>query len=160
GPGGGTEHRRASRCRRGGFRCGWAGARAVPMGPARTQAQSHPRRGTRVGDPRAARDPWQPGARRQTAWHHACRAQKTGREGRDFGGIEYQITDVTEPSLLLLIPAYNEERRLDPVLRDYARYFRDEYQGKFQLVVVLNGCVDDTIGVVRRVAAEFASVGA
>jgi glycosyltransferase involved in cell wall biosynthesis len=67
---------------------------------------------------------------------------------------------VTEPSLLLLIPAYNEERRIEPVLRDYARYFRDRYQGKFQLVVVLNGCTDDTIGVVRRVAAEFPSVSA
>src|SRR5436190_24262152 len=65
---------------------------------------------------------------------------------------------VTEPSLLLLIPAYNEERRIEPVLRDYARYFQDQYRGKFQLVVVLNGCSDNTIGVVRRVAAEFPSI--
>ena len=63
-----------------------------------------------------------------------------------------------EPSLLLLIPAYNEERRIEPVLREYAGYFKEHYQGKFQLVVVLNGCTDDTIGVVRRVAAEFPSV--
>ena len=62
---------------------------------------------------------------------------------------------MTEPSLLLLIPAYNEEHRIEPVLRDYARYFRDSYQGKFQLVVVLNGCRDDTLGVVKRVAEEF-----
>jgi glycosyltransferase involved in cell wall biosynthesis len=62
---------------------------------------------------------------------------------------------VTEPSLLLLIPAYNEEQRIEPVLRDYARYFQDQYQGKFQLVVVLNGCIDNTIGVVQRVAAEY-----
>ena len=47
---------------------------------------------------------------------------------------------MTEPSLLLLIPAYNEERRIEPVLRDYARYFQEHYHGKFQLVVVLNGC--------------------
>ena len=31
---------------------------------------------------------------------------------------------MTEHSLLLLIPAYNEERRIEPVLRDYARYFQ------------------------------------
>jgi glycosyltransferase involved in cell wall biosynthesis len=67
---------------------------------------------------------------------------------------------MSEPSLLLLIPAYNEERRIEPVLRDYGRYFQGHYHGKFQLVVVLNGCKDDTIGVVRRVGADFPSIGA
>ena len=64
------------------------------------------------------------------------------------------------PSLLLLIPAYNEEERLGPVLRDYAEYLRKNYAGPFQLVVVLNGCIDDTIGVVRRVALEFKEISA
>ena len=67
---------------------------------------------------------------------------------------------VPEPSLLLLIPAYNEERRIEPVLRDYARFFQEHYHGKFQLVVVLNGCTDNTLGVVQRVAAEFPAVSA
>jgi glycosyltransferase involved in cell wall biosynthesis len=67
---------------------------------------------------------------------------------------------VTEPSLLLLIPAYNEERRIEPVLRAYGRYFKENYQGDFQLVIVLNGCRDNTIGVIRRVAAEFSSIRA
>jgi len=62
---------------------------------------------------------------------------------------------VTEPSLLLLIPAYNEERRIVHVLQDYAQYFQKEYAGKFQLVVVLNGCRDNTLGVVQRIAAEY-----
>ena len=35
----------------------------------------------------------------------------------------YLPLTVTEPSLLLLIPAYNEEHRIEPVLRDYARLF-------------------------------------
>jgi len=62
---------------------------------------------------------------------------------------------MSEPSLLLLIPAYNEESRIEPVLREYGRYFQREYHGKFQLVVVLNGCKDNTLGVVQKVAAEF-----
>jgi len=67
---------------------------------------------------------------------------------------------VPDPSLLLLIPAYNEERRIEPVLRDYARFFQENYTGNFQIVVVLNGCTDNTIGVVRRVAAEFLTLRA
>ena len=66
----------------------------------------------------------------------------------------------TEASLLLLIPAYNEEERIGPVLKQYAEHFTKEYAGKFQMVVVLNGCVDDTIGVVRRVAADYPCINA
>ena len=55
---------------------------------------------------------------------------------------------------MLLIPAYNEEARIGPVLRDYAVYFAQNHPGKFQLFVVLNGCRDNTLGVVRQVAAE------
>jgi glycosyltransferase involved in cell wall biosynthesis len=65
---------------------------------------------------------------------------------------------VTSPSVLLLIPAYNEEDRIEPVLRDYAKFFQEQYHGKFQLVVVLNGCRDNTLGVVQKVAEEFPSV--
>ena len=64
------------------------------------------------------------------------------------------------PSLLLLIPAYNEQNRIEPVLREYAEYFKRNYAGKFQIVVVLNGCRDDTIGVVRRVAQEYPGISA
>jgi glycosyltransferase involved in cell wall biosynthesis len=67
---------------------------------------------------------------------------------------------VPDPSLLILIPAYNEERRIEPVLRDYAQFFGRNYSGKFQLVVMLNGCTDNTLGVVQRVAAEFPTVRA
>ena len=65
-----------------------------------------------------------------------------------------------DPSLLILIPAYNEEARIEPVLREYAQFFGKNYSGEFQIVVVLNGCTDNTLGVVRRVAAEFPTVHA
>lgn len=65
---------------------------------------------------------------------------------------------VPDPSLLLLIPAYNEEARIEPVLRQYAEFFGKNYNGKFQLVVVLNGCRDNTLGVVQRVAGDFPAV--
>jgi dolichyl-phosphate beta-glucosyltransferase len=65
---------------------------------------------------------------------------------------------VSNPSLLLLIPAYNEEARIEPVLRSYAEFFRRNYTGPFQLVVVLNGCRDHTLAVVQRVAQDFPAV--
>lgn len=65
-----------------------------------------------------------------------------------------------ETSLLLLIPAYNEEHRIGPVLREYAEYFQKNYSGKFRLVVVLNGCRDNTIGVVQAVAERHPAISA
>jgi glycosyltransferase involved in cell wall biosynthesis len=65
---------------------------------------------------------------------------------------------VPEPSLLLLIPAYNEEERIEPVLRETAAYFEQNYSGKVQIVVVLNGCRDNTLGVVQQVAKDHPSV--
>lgn len=66
----------------------------------------------------------------------------------------------TAPSLLLLIPAYNEEQRIEPVLREFGDSFRRHYAGKSQIVVVLNGCKDNTLGVVTRVAADFPEISA
>jgi glycosyltransferase involved in cell wall biosynthesis len=65
-----------------------------------------------------------------------------------------------DPSLLLLIPAYNEEKRIGPVLRQYGEHFRKNYKGPFEIVVVLNGCRDNTIGVVEAAAAEFPEIRA
>lgn len=62
------------------------------------------------------------------------------------------------PSLVLLIPAYNEEQRIGPVLRTFATHFRASYPGRHRIVAVLNGCRDNTLGVVQAVAAEHASV--
>jgi glycosyltransferase involved in cell wall biosynthesis len=65
-----------------------------------------------------------------------------------------------DPSVILLIPAYNEEERIEPVLREFAEHFRRNYSGVFSLVVVLNGCRDNTLGVVQRVAQDYPSVSA
>ena len=59
-----------------------------------------------------------------------------------------------EPSLLLLIPAYNEADRIEPVLRELVDYFTANYAGTFSVVVVLNGCRDNTLDIVKRVAGE------
>lgn len=63
-----------------------------------------------------------------------------------------------DPSLLILIPAYNEEDRIEPTLREYADFFGKNYAGKCEIVVVLNGCTDNTLDVVRKVGADFPAV--
>jgi glycosyltransferase involved in cell wall biosynthesis len=63
-------------------------------------------------------------------------------------------------SLLLLIPAYNEEERIGPVLREFAAYFEREYGARFRLVVVLNGCRDNTLGVVQECGKDHPSIKA
>ncbi len=68
--------------------------------------------------------------------------------------------DVPDPSLLILIPAYNEESRIEPTLREYAEFFRKNYTGEHHITVVLNGCTDNTLGVVKKVGAEYPSVHA
>jgi len=62
------------------------------------------------------------------------------------------------PSLLLLIPAYNEEGRIGPVLDEYAEYFGRHYPGRFRLVVILNGCRDNTLGVVEAAEKRHACI--
>lgn len=64
----------------------------------------------------------------------------------------------TAPSLLLLVPAYNEEHRIGPVLAAYAEHFHHHYPGRFRLLVVLNGCRDNTLGVVRAAEQKYLSI--
>jgi glycosyltransferase involved in cell wall biosynthesis len=59
---------------------------------------------------------------------------------------------------LLLVPAYNEAERIGPVLREFAEYYSANYSGHFELVVVLNGCRDNTLQVVETVVREHPSV--
>jgi glycosyltransferase involved in cell wall biosynthesis len=70
------------------------------------------------------------------------------------------VNQTTNHSLLLLIPAYNEEKRIGPVLREFAEYYAREFPGRFDLFVVLNGCRDNTLGVVQQAAKEFPSIRA
>ena len=65
-----------------------------------------------------------------------------------------------DPSLLILIPAYNEEGRIGPVLRSYAAYFDQHQRARFSIVVVLNGCVDNTLAVVDEAAKEWPQISA
>ena len=56
--------------------------------------------------------------------------------------------------LSIIVPAYDEEHRIGPTLEEYAAHFTPLYGDGFEIVVVLNGCRDDTRGVVESVARD------
>ena len=60
--------------------------------------------------------------------------------------------------LSIVVPAYDEEDRIRPTLEEYAAHFTPIYGGGFEIVVVLNGCRDDTRGVVEAVARDAPQV--
>jgi glycosyltransferase involved in cell wall biosynthesis len=62
--------------------------------------------------------------------------------------------------LSIVIPAYNEEQRIGTTLARYADFFDHYQQNKmtYELVVVLNGCRDRTIDVVRQAQKNYQSI--
>jgi dolichyl-phosphate beta-glucosyltransferase len=61
------------------------------------------------------------------------------------------------PDLSVVIPAYNEELRLERTVRDAVQYFRSS-QRSFELIVVDDGSRDETSGLVRRLSDELSEV--
>ena len=64
------------------------------------------------------------------------------------------VTDPV-PSILLLIPAYNEEHRIGPVLDAYGKVFANRLGKGSSIVVVLNGCRDGTLSVVQKAESLY-----
>src|SRR5271163_3880731 len=61
----------------------------------------------------------------------------------------------------IVIPAYNEEKRIGQTLRTYAEFFAaraQEDQFTYEFIVVLNGCRDNTLQVVREAAQVHDSI--
>jgi dolichyl-phosphate beta-glucosyltransferase len=62
-----------------------------------------------------------------------------------------------QPDLSIVIPAYNEEARLTPTLRDYQAYCRASGRAA-EIIVVDDGSLDTTSVVVERFAADHPEV--
>lgn len=54
----------------------------------------------------------------------------------------------------IIIPAYNEESRIERTLEEYFNFFNNKKKTKeikdFEIIVVLNGCKDNTLEIVKR----------
>jgi len=62
----------------------------------------------------------------------------------------------------IIIPAYNEEERIGKTLEEYSKFLRDKKKSKdikdFEIVVVLNGCKDNTLGIVNEYQKKFKEI--
>lgn len=57
----------------------------------------------------------------------------------------------TTSELTIIIPAYNEEKRIRKTLVQYLEHFKQ----RAKILVVLNGCRDNTLGVVQEVQQQW-----
>jgi len=62
-----------------------------------------------------------------------------------------------QPDLSIVVPAYNEQGRLEPTLRAYLRYCC-ERDRSVEVIVVDDGSTDATTPLVERLTAEFAEL--
>jgi glycosyltransferase involved in cell wall biosynthesis len=54
----------------------------------------------------------------------------------------------------IIIPAYNEEKRIEKTVRAYHAFFTKK-NIPFELVIVLNGCKDNTLSVIEQVQRDI-----
>ncbi len=60
----------------------------------------------------------------------------------------------------IIIPAYNEERRIEKTIKAYHEFFMQKQQEtelSYEFIIVLNGCTDNTIDVIEKVRTELQS---
>ena len=65
--------------------------------------------------------------------------------------ISEHINNQERPELSVIVPAYNEAERIEATIDSYYHFF-SLHDFRFELVVVLNGCRDDTLAIVGKFA--------
>ena len=60
--------------------------------------------------------------------------------------------------IAIIIPAYNEQNRIQKTLEAYATYFNTKTAYAVELLVVLNGCTDNTAEVVQSFQKEHPTI--
>ncbi len=51
--------------------------------------------------------------------------------------------------LSIIIPAYNEEKRIGKTLEEYLSFFSKNNKENYEIIVVMNGCTDTTYGILE-----------
>lgn len=62
------------------------------------------------------------------------------------------------PEISIVVPAYNEEQRLGPMLDLYAPYFVSKYGLRMEFVIIVNGSHDRTEEIANTYAAKYEQI--
>ncbi|MEM2956104.1 MAG: glycosyltransferase family 2 protein [Candidatus Pacearchaeota archaeon] len=60
--------------------------------------------------------------------------------------------------LSIIIPAHNEEKRISRTLEDYGKFFSKRYKKDFEIIVILNGCTDNTYNIVKKFKKKYSQI--
>jgi len=61
--------------------------------------------------------------------------------------------------VLIIIPAHNEESRIDRTLKAYVNFFKKKKDiGNFEILVVLNACNDNTLTIVKNLKKKYKEI--
>jgi len=60
--------------------------------------------------------------------------------------------------LSIIIPAHNEEKRIQKTLEDYGKFFSRKFKKDFEIIVVLNACTDSTLHIVRNLRKKYPQI--
>ena len=60
-------------------------------------------------------------------------------------------------SISVIIPAYNEELRIQPTIEMIHSYLRDKFRD-FEIIVVDDGSTDNTVSVVKSLGRELGNI--
>ncbi len=57
------------------------------------------------------------------------------------------------PKISIVIPAYNEEKRIESVVSNYIDYFDNQ-----EIIIVCNGCIDNTVNIVEKYKSNYPQI--
>jgi len=61
--------------------------------------------------------------------------------------------------LSIVFPAYNEEKRILPVLENYYLFFRKKLKDDFEIIIIPNNCSDNTAEIAKKFSYDKSEVG-